>query len=151
MVPGLPGRKEERDFRNLEASLSQEFEVRLLKLDGRVVPSDIDVLIVSKPGVLTPRRQFAVDQYLMSGGKVIFLTGSHLVTPTKEGMLATVPIDETVFDILKTYGVTIGDSMVMDTQNLPFLRPIRRVKGRSITRKMEQKSYPFSPAFDGKA
>jgi len=144
MVPGLPGRKEEeRDFRNLEASLSQEFEVRLLKLDGGVVPSDIDVLIVSKPGVLTPRRQFAVDQYLMSGGKVIFLTGSHLVTPTREGLLATMPIDETVFDILKTYGVTIGDSMIMDTQNLPFLRPIRRVKGRSITRKMEQKSYPF--------
>ncbi|MCA9547164.1 MAG: Gldg family protein, partial [Myxococcales bacterium] len=57
-----------RDFRGLEGLLSSEFQVRLVDGEDGAIPGDIDVLLVGKPGELTDKQKFAVDQYLMRGG-----------------------------------------------------------------------------------
>ena len=78
-IPGLPKQADRRDYEGLQAELSREFEVRQLDIKDGVVPPDIDVLIVGKPPVLTPKHQYAIDQYLMRGGAVIFMAGTYQI------------------------------------------------------------------------
>ncbi|MEE2755544.1 MAG: Gldg family protein [Myxococcota bacterium] len=144
-IPGLPKKPDQRDYQGLQAELSREFEVRHLDIKDGVVPADIDVLIVAKPPVLTPKHQYAVDQYLMRGGKVIFMTGMYQIR-FENGSLQTKRVDDTVFDLLKTYGVEITDGFVMDPRNLPFPLPVPKRRGRSQMNSIEYMPYPFFPA-----
>ena len=144
-IPGLPSRPDKRDFRGLQGELSREFEVRHVDIKEGVVPTDIDVLIVSKPPVLTPKHQYAIDQYLMGGGKVIFMTGTYHIK-FENGMMRPRRLDDTVFDLLKTYGVDIADSFVMDPRNLPFPLPVPKQRGRTQMNSIAYIPYPFFPA-----
>ena len=123
-IPGLPKQADRRDYEGLQAELSREFEVRQLDIKDGVVPPDIDVLIVGKPPVLTPKHQYAIDQYLMRGGAVIFMAGTYQIR-FENGALQTRRVDDTVFDLLKTYGVDVADGFIMDPKNVPFPCPFQ--------------------------
>jgi ABC-2 type transport system permease protein len=141
-IPGMPKKPDQRDYRSLELALSEEYEARPVKIDDGVVPSDIDVLIVAKPGVLTPKRQYAIDQYLMRGGSVIFLAGTYMVKPERSGLQA-VRQDDTLFDLLKSYGVTVEDAFVMDPRNTSFPIPVQQRRGPTVMNRIELLPYPF--------
>ncbi len=143
-IPGMPKKGDQRDYRSLELALSEEYEVRTVKLDDGVVASDIDVLIVGKPGVLTPKRQYAIDQYLMRGGSVIFLAGTYMIKPERSGLQA-LRQDDTIFDLIKSYGVTVEDAFVMDPRNTSFPIPVQQRRGPTVMKRIELLPYPFFP------
>ncbi len=61
------------------------FDVRMLDQTLTSVPSDIDVLMVVQPTGLTPKAAYAIDQYVLGGGKALVF-----VDPMPEAaMLAT--------------------------------------------------------------
>ena len=39
--------------------------------DVKEIPADIDVLMVAQPDRLTPEAAYAIDQYVLGGGKVL--------------------------------------------------------------------------------
>ena len=47
------------------------FEVKTLAQDVKEIPADIDVLMVAQPDRLTPEAAYAIDQYVLGGGKVL--------------------------------------------------------------------------------
>ncbi|HWB45222.1 MAG TPA: Gldg family protein [Hyphomicrobiaceae bacterium] len=47
------------------------FDVKTLDQDIKEIPADVDVLMVAQPDRLTPEAAFAIDQYALSGGKVL--------------------------------------------------------------------------------
>ena len=81
----------------------------------------------------------------MGGGKVIFLTGTYQVK-FQNGLMQTRRLDDSVFDLLKTYGISVGDAFVMDPRNVPFPLPVPKRRGRMQMNSIEYMPYPFFPA-----
>ena len=57
--------------------LRQTVDVKDLPLDLAVIPPDIDVLLVVHPQDLPERTQFAIDQYVLKGGKALVLVDPY--------------------------------------------------------------------------
>jgi len=138
---GQPG-ETQADFRGLEQALGEEFTVKRLKLDDGTVPADVDVLMVAKPGNLTEKQQFAIDQYLMRGGAVVVFAGAYTISPDRTGIKAA-QVDDKLLDLLATYGVTVEQSFVMDPQNTRFPLPVRKKRGPFVIEELEMVPYPF--------
>ena len=49
------------------------FEVKTLAQDVKEIPADVDVLMVAQPDKLTPEAAYAIDQYVLGGGKILAL------------------------------------------------------------------------------
>jgi gliding motility-associatede transport system auxiliary component len=90
------------------------FEVKTLSQDVKEIPGDIDVLMVAQPDKLTPEAAYAIDQFVMGGGKIL-----ALVDPVAEmggragpmGMPPSAPSPEFV-KLLKAWGVDFDPSKV---------------------------------------
>jgi gliding motility-associatede transport system auxiliary component len=90
------------------------FEVKTLSQDVKEIPGEIDVLMVAQPDKLTPEAAYAIDQFVMGGGKIL-----ALVDPVAEmggrmgpmGMPPSGPSPEFV-RLLKAWGVDFDPSKV---------------------------------------
>ena len=51
--------------------LERDYEVRTLADDLERIPDDVDVLILLHTGIFTPTALFAIDQYVLAGGKLM--------------------------------------------------------------------------------
>ena len=136
------------DYRGVEQLLSAQFDVQRLELKDKLVPSEIDVLLVGKAGQLTPNQQFAIDQYLMSGGTVLVFAGDLGIEPKlgrgNNGQVpptfATKDLASNLTEFLAHYGVKVGPGWVADPQNLDIVYPLQRSFGRT---QIIQAGYPF--------
>ncbi|MCB9074393.1 MAG: Gldg family protein [Chitinophagales bacterium] len=80
--------------------------------------NNIDILIIAKPRtVFLDEEKFLIDQFIMHGGKVIWLMDNHTAdlqnfqqSPT---YLAT-PLELNIEDILFRYGVRINYDLALD-------------------------------------
>jgi ABC-type uncharacterized transport system involved in gliding motility auxiliary subunit len=90
------------------------FEVKTLSQDVKEIPGEFDVLMVAQPDKLTPEAAYAIDQFVMGGGKIL-----ALVDPVAEmggrmgpmGMPPSGPSPEFV-RLLKAWGVDFDPSKV---------------------------------------
>jgi ABC-2 type transport system permease protein len=124
--------------------LGEAYEVTPVDLSGEEpsVPDTVDALVVGKPGALSKKQQFAIDQYLMRGGRVIALAGSHGIALDRSGLrVETEPT--ALSDMLAKYGVKVGAEFVVDSQNAPFPRPVEKRVGGMVLRSVELEPYPF--------
>jgi gliding motility-associatede transport system auxiliary component len=92
------------------------FEVRTIAKDAKEIPSDIGVLMVVQPEGLASETAYAIDQFVLSGGKVL-----AFVDPVAEAsrqsnpmfMMMQGPPDLAEFGkLLKTWGVTFDPTKV---------------------------------------
>lgn len=60
-----------RPVAEIASLLMQETEFSLLKSDFQIIPAYTNVLIVAQPEPLTEAQQFALDQYVLKGGKLL--------------------------------------------------------------------------------
>jgi len=136
------------DYRSLEQLLSVDFDVKRLKLEGDLIPSEIDVLLVAKPGELSPDQRFAIDQYLMGGGTVIALANHRSIEPEFVGngngqvppTFKSEEMSGSLMSLLASYGVQVDDGFVADTSNLDIVYPVSRGFNRL---QITQSGYPF--------
>lgn len=64
-------------FASLAALLREYYEVYEIPAGSAVVPPDISVVLALDPGRLPPVFAYALDQYVMRGGKVVFLVDPY--------------------------------------------------------------------------
>lgn len=57
--------------------LRLDYDVREVPMSSEAVDSDINILLVIHPADITPRAEFAIDQFLLMGGKVIAFVDPH--------------------------------------------------------------------------
>lgn len=92
--------------------LHEFFDVRVLDQKLTSVPSDIDVLMIADPYDLTPEAAYAIDQYMLSGGKALVFIDPVAETP----QLATLGSKKEGLDELKkllnAWGLDIDDTKV---------------------------------------
>jgi ABC-2 type transport system permease protein len=141
------------EFQQIKNYLGADYEVRDVSLDADGgVPVDVDLLLVLKPRDLDGEAVFALDQYLMRGGRIILCTGAFDTRFGQQGIAVT-PVSSGLDDWLAHLGVTVEKQLVMDEQNRPLPIPERRMTplGQLLTWRMAPYPYLVEVAGDGLA
>ena len=124
--------------------LAQNYSLLQVDLkDGRV-PAEVDVLVIIAPQGMTGRERYAIDQFLMRGGAVVVAVGRYQLSPAiLAGVLAVENTEEGLNEMLASYGVTVGESMVLDPQNEPFPARVQRRVGTFSVSEIQRVNYPY--------
>ena len=51
--------------------LQQSYQTEMLAADFKAIPKDVDVLMIVQPGNLTPQQRYAIDQFVLGGGRAL--------------------------------------------------------------------------------
>jgi ABC-type uncharacterized transport system involved in gliding motility auxiliary subunit len=95
--------------------LKRDFDVREIEPNATTIPNDIKVLVVIHPKGITEATQFALDQFVLRGGKLIaFLDPIAALDPqTASAGFGSPPSKSDLDRLLKAWGVTFEDSKVV--------------------------------------
>ncbi len=105
--------------KDLRASLRTYYDVGRFTMDSTyAIPSEISLLIVAKPTKpFSEKDKFKIDQYVMNGGKLIFLIDKLAISlDSLAGREGFVPpeLDLQLDDLLFKYGARVQPSLVQD-------------------------------------
>jgi ABC-2 type transport system permease protein len=129
-------------FRNLETAITDNHTIRVENIaDGSVTP-EADVLLVTAPENLDEKALFAIDQYLMRGGRVVLVTSPY-ISRIAGGSLAMMNRKSGLSAWLEHHGISIGESLVLDPQNSAFPVPVTREVGGFRFQEVRMVDYPF--------
>lgn len=109
-----------RDFEELNQVLSKTYTVRPVDLqEGReAVPEDVNTLVIARPQSVPERVQYQIDQFIMRGGRVVFLL-DPLRLDEQMGLQSPIPVNSGLDDLVAHYGVRIQHALVQD--RMPFV------------------------------
>ena len=138
IVAFLEGHGELADLERLELTkeLRNFYTVGTLKLDSLpAIPQRISTVIVAKPQTtFSERDKFKLDQYLMNGGKLMWLvdklavnTDSLARTPRYTPREYALGVDDLFF---RSYGVRINSGLLEDLQNSQIQLRVGTQSGR---------------------
>jgi ABC-2 type transport system permease protein len=128
----------------VQDQLAENYTLKTVDLSTGRVPGDVDVLVVLAPQGMTDKERFAIDQYLMRGGAVVVAAGNYMLSPQQFAVgLAIAPLQDGLREMLESYGVKVGESLVMDTRNQPFPVQVQRNVGGINMVELQQIDYPF--------
>jgi ABC-type uncharacterized transport system involved in gliding motility auxiliary subunit len=98
--------------------LRQFFAVKDVPLDAQVIEPDIQVLLVAHPQHLPEATQYAIDQFVMRGGKLLLLVDPHSESQaSRPGPTGQPPTDtaSSLDRLLNAWGVEApSDKVVLD-------------------------------------
>jgi len=132
------------NYQIMQQLLRENYNIKKVDLSQGRVPGDIDVLLMLAPRDLTDVERLAVDQHLMQGGAVVALAGNYLLDMSPDAQSLQVnKVKDGLADLLKNYGITVEESLVMDKQNEPFPIPVTRNIGGLTIQEIQRIDYPF--------
>ena len=100
--------------------LSQSYEVKDLTMTPETIDPSIDVVLVFHPAGITPEAEFAIDQYLLQGGKVVacidpYSVAAQMAQPANPMMGGGgAPTASTLPNLLGAWGVTMDTRVLAD-------------------------------------
>ncbi len=104
----------------LVSELKNDFTVKRVGMDVDKIDDDVKVLLVIHPREASDKAQYAIDQFLMRGGKMIaFLDPLPLVdTREQNQMLGAIPNSGSNLDkLLKAWGLSMDTGKVVADMN----------------------------------
>ncbi len=104
------------------SELQRDFNVRQLQMDLDKIDDDVKVLLVVHPKDITDKAQYAIDQFVLRGGKLIaFLDGLALADKSNnQNPMMQLPGGGSSLDkLLKAWGVAFDSGKVVADINLP--------------------------------
>src|SRR5439155_12703856 len=96
--------------------LKNDFNVRRVEMTADKIDEDIKVLLVIHPREIMDKAQFALDQFVMRGGKMIAFLDPLPMMDTKEQnqMLGNIPNSGSSLDkLLKAWGLSFETTKVV--------------------------------------
>ena len=102
-----------QQFQRMRQELSKQYDVRKIQIEGgKPIDESVATLVIVGPqNRLTEREKYEIDQFIMRGGKTVFLVDSIRIQPTG---LQAVPLTTGLNDLLEHYGVKMGNNLVLD-------------------------------------
>ncbi len=106
---------------DLRKSLAAAYDIGSINLDSvyRLDP-EIDVLMIAKPQTpFSEKDKFKIDQYVMNGGKVIWMLdvlNVNLDSIAKRGVFIPSDKDLNIADLLFKHGIRVSGRMVADME-----------------------------------
>jgi ABC-type uncharacterized transport system involved in gliding motility auxiliary subunit len=124
--------------------LKQDFDVKRVEMTADKIDDDIKVLLVIHPKEISDKAQFAIDQFVMRGGKLIAFLDPYSVVdsrgqnPMMGGMSAG--SSSNLEKLLKAWGLSFSTKVVADVNLLMELggrtgEPMRQPTWLSVTKK----------------
>ncbi len=139
--------------------LKKTYDVSNISLSSETIDSDIDLLIIVHPKVLSEKLQYAVDQYVLRGGNVILFSDPFAIMDTTPGQSqASIPeklltawgvkMDSTkvVVDFDYSTRLMTGQNRVENSPLWISLQPESFNSGNIITGKLESMLLPVAGA-----
>lgn len=128
-------------------ALSEFYIVKRVTINEQLnALKQLDAIIIAKPdSSFSDRDQFIIDQFVMKGGKILWLIDPLYTSPDslrKNGGTLSVPYDLRLDKLLYKYGVRINQDMIADMQSSVI--PVN-VAMRGQPANIQMKPWIFSP------
>jgi ABC-type uncharacterized transport system involved in gliding motility, auxiliary component len=101
------------------SELKRDFEVKQVQMDADKIDDDIKVLLVIHPKEIKDTAQYAIDQFIMRGGKLIAcLDPMSLADVNRQNPMMPMPGGASNLDkLLKAWGITFETTKVVADMN----------------------------------
>jgi len=100
----------------LANELRREFEIREVPMSAKEIPSDINVLLLIHPRDAQPQTEYALDQFVLRGGKLIAFVDPYAYfdqSPTMPGMPPQPGSSSSLPTLFKAWGVEMPAGKVV--------------------------------------
>jgi ABC-type uncharacterized transport system involved in gliding motility auxiliary subunit len=94
------------------SELRQNFDVREIPPTSDSIPEDVNVLMVIHPKTITDSTQFALDQFVLRGGRLIALLDPFCVLD-RQGYMGGPPSSSTLSKLLPAWGVSFNPTQTV--------------------------------------
>jgi len=148
------------------SELKKDFKVDEVPMTATKIDADIKVLIVDHPRDITEAAQFAIDQFIMRGGKMIAFLDPHAFFDQKHDQMAQVLGESSgqssLPRLLKAWGLDMDINKVVADANscvrfpqgtMPTVPLVTRTgvnEDDPVTSQIDTLEFPFPGAFTGK-
>ena len=130
---------ENLEIRDLTETLLPYYDIGRLNLDSVVnIHPEIAVLIVAKPRTaFSEKDKFKIDQYVMNGGKVMWLIDAldvHLDSLRRQAQYVPIPYSDNLLNLenlLFSYGAKINNNLVLDLKKNSRIPQIIDERGKA--------------------
>src|SRR5512138_1517263 len=109
--------------------LREQLQVRTLATDIATIDKDVDVLMVVHPKDLPPKTLYAIDQYVMGGGKLIaFVDPQSENDPAGQqgGPMSMTPRSSSLGPLLDAWGIAYDSGKVLGDRGLGLTVALRQ-------------------------
>jgi ABC-type uncharacterized transport system involved in gliding motility auxiliary subunit len=148
----------------LANELKREFEVKEVPMSAKEIDKDLNVLLVIHPRDISPLTEYALDQFVLRGGKLIAFVDPYAYfdqTPTMPGVPPQ-PSSSTLPELFKAWGVEMNPEKVVSdvvfgsgggARYTPTVLSLNRTafnRDDVVTSQIETLLYAFGGAFQVK-
>ena len=126
----MQGRQPEKPW-TIVGHIQQSYEMEKVEIkdDDPKVPADVDFLMVVHPKELDKKTQFAIDQYVMNGGKVMLFVDPHCLQDRpmmqQPQMQMQHRANSSLNDLTETWGVRLEPDKIAVDRTLAVPVPLR--------------------------
>ncbi|MFZ1948332.1 MAG: GldG family protein [bacterium] len=101
-----------RDYEAVTKTMAREYQITSVAIaPGQPVPPTISTLVVAGPEKVGPWDRYAIDQFVMRGGRVLFMINKIGI---REGTLEAVGVDSGLDSLVAHYGAEVRSDLVVD-------------------------------------
>ena len=97
----------------LHSELNRDFTVKMVEMSADKIPDDIKVLVVIHPKGITDAAHYALDQFVLRGGKLIAFLDPLSALDRQAGMMGGMPGGSSLDKLLKAWGLTFDMTKVV--------------------------------------
>jgi gliding motility-associatede transport system auxiliary component len=143
----------------LANELKREFDVKQVQMDAKEIPADINVLLLIHPKHIKPETEYALDQFVLRGGKLIAFVDpyAYFDQPSLYPGMPGEPSSSTLPTLFKAWGVEMPTKVVADVvfasgsgqRYTPTVLSLNRTafsRDDVVTSQIETLFYPFGGA-----
>lgn len=125
--PFMPARKPDWLF---VSELKKQYEVVSVPLDSEEIPAGMDTLFLVHPQDITERALFAVDQFVLKGGRLVaFVDPMCIGAETPEAPMGMPNLSSDITRLSRAWGVTVDPARVV--ADLAVATPVNLGDGRA--------------------
>ncbi len=118
------------------AELAQAYQTEMLAPDFTAIPADADVLMIVHPGTLSDAQTYAIDQYVLKGGRALVFVDPNSEIAQSGGMEPGSPASfSTLPRLFQAWGIAFNTN-----KEIADLKLAQRVQ---LTREGPPLSYPI--------
>ena len=97
--------------------LQRTFTVKQIEMSADKIPDDVKVLVVIHPKGLSDGAQYAIDQFVLRGGKLIAFLDPLAVLDQQGGGMMGAPSSSSLEKLLKAWGLAFDSTKVVADMN----------------------------------
>ncbi len=136
------GRRPPNEYALLENLLGDEYNVKPVDLADGTPPLDVDVLLVVRPEELPEKAAYAIDQYVMLGGRMVLLLdpGKLDMMALQSNRLMIKRVRSGLEGVLAKWGIALEDKVLADAKHIPYPLPRELQPGLMV---IDEVPYPY--------